>query len=298
MHTLISTKSLKLRNLIKKIYAANSLLPLNRKQHQVAQPLVRLETKIRAVSSLLLHNRRRRKVALPIRNQATQKNESRRTHAHLSLEQAERIAVFFGLSEEETHYFLVLIQYDRVGTESLKRYFSKQTKALLNKRTQLKNRVESGAELPADAQMIFFSSWIYPAIHLLTRMPQFSKPDAIARRLDLPVNVVEGVLQFLESAGLVQRPRGTIQAGPTRMHLPHDSPLIGKHHINWRMRSIRDLEQMREESLHYSSVVTLSKKDVVALKETLMKTVESAKQAIQDSPDEVLYSLCLDFFEV
>lgn len=218
--------------------------------------------------------------------------------AHLSLEQAERVSAFLGLSEDETHFFLLLIQQDRAGTESLRRYFSKQVKVTLNLRTQLKNRVDKGVDLPLDAQVTYFSSWIYPSVHLLTRISSFSKPETISRRLGLPLRVVEEVLQFLESVGLIAREKGRFAAGPSRMHLPHDSPLVAKHHLNWRMKSIRDLEQVNEESLHYSSVVTLSKEDVTHIKEMLMKTVETAKQAIQTSSDEVLYCFCLDFFEV
>ena len=55
--------------------------------------------------------------------------------AHLSAEQAEKLAHFFKFSEEETGYFILLVQKDRAGTESLRKHclrqISKSTKSTL-----------------------------------------------------------------------------------------------------------------------------------------------------------------------
>jgi uncharacterized protein (TIGR02147 family) len=218
--------------------------------------------------------------------------------AHLSLEQAERIAGFLELAEEEMSYFLLLIQRERAGTEALKRFFSKQLKAMKDKRAQLKNRLSAPTELSAEAQATYFSSWIFPAVHLLVRMPEFGSREAIAKRLSLTSESVEEALQFLSSIGLVARKGERYFVGTSRMHLPHDSPLISKHHINWRLRAIRDLEIRRDESLHYSSAITISKKDAAAIRDQLLAAIESVTEVIKDSADEALYSFCLDFFEL
>lgn len=218
--------------------------------------------------------------------------------AHLSLEQGERIAAFLGLGEDEQLYFLLLLQKDRAGTESLRRIFQKQIQALAKKNSQLKSRIEPGQALALEAQATYFSSWIYAAVHLLARLPEFQGVDALARRLGLPPTTIEETRTFLESVGLLRREQARWTAGEARMHLPHDSPLISRHHIGWRLRAIRALEMRRDENLHYSSAVTISKKDALFLREMLLKTIESAKQVIKGSEDEVFYSLNLDFFEV
>jgi hypothetical protein len=75
--------------------------------------------------------------------------------------------------------------------------------------------------------------------------------------------------------------------------------MISKHHINWRLQAIRSLERKDMDGvLHYSSVVTISKKDVIEIKSLLVKAIESSKAIVRDSKEEELHSLCLDFFKV
>lgn len=218
--------------------------------------------------------------------------------AHLSAEQAEKLAQFLKFSEEETGYFLLLVQKDRAGTESLHRHCLKQIKKTQDYRAQLKNRVDAKTELNAEAQATYFSSWLYSAIHVLTTIPEFQKRSKIADHLKLPLPVIDDALKFLSAVQLVKDEGGALKPGIARMHLPHDSPLVSKHHINWRMQAVRDLELHSDESLHYSSCVSLSRKDAVVIREQLLKTIESIKRQIKTSPEEVLFSFCLDLFEI
>lgn len=218
--------------------------------------------------------------------------------SHLSLEQSERLAGFFQLSEEETEFFFLLVQKDRAGSETLKRYFLKQIKKIQNRRAQLKNRVGEKAILNLDAQATYFSSWIYSAIHVLATIFEYQSKESISRRLQLPTAILNETLAFLISSDLLIEENGKLKSGSARMHLPHDSPLISKHHMNWRLRAIRDLEIRRDDNLHYSSCVSISQKDVVVIREQLLRAIEATKKIIKGSSEEMLYSFCLDFFEV
>jgi len=218
--------------------------------------------------------------------------------AHLSAEQAEKLAHFFKFSEEETGYFILLVQKDRAGTESLRKHCLRQISKIQEQRAQLKNRVEAKTQLNSEAQSTYFSSWIYSAIHVLTTIPEFQNRERIATHLQLPLSVVDEVLKFLVSVQLVINEKGRLKPGIARMHLPHDSPVISKHHINWRLQSVRDLELRNDESLHYSSCVSLSKKDAAAIRKQLLSSIESIKAKVKESSEEVLYSFCLDLFEI
>ena len=48
---------------------------------------------------------------------------------------------FLGHATDEAHYFLLLIQHERAGTPSLRRYFSEQIEQVHLKRLVLKERV-------------------------------------------------------------------------------------------------------------------------------------------------------------
>ena len=106
------------------------------------------------------------------------------------------------------------------------------------------------------------------------------------------------VAAFLCSIGLTVQSRGRLQPGQARIFLGSDSPSIGKHHTNWRMRAIDSLDRVHNADLHLSTVVSLSKKDVGRVKEMLIKNLETARAVIKESPAEELHCLALDFFQV
>lgn len=218
--------------------------------------------------------------------------------AHLSAEQAEKLAQFFKFTEDETEYFLLLVQKDRAGTETLRIHCLRKIGKIQDHRAQLKSRIDPEVQLKSAAQVTYFSSWIYSAVHVLTTIPTFQTRERISSRLQLPLPVIDEVLKFLVASQLVKKDGGTLKPGMARLHLPHDSPLVGRHHINWRLQAIRDLEIRNDESLHYSSCVSISKKDAADIREQLLKMIERAKAQIKASPEEELYSLCLDFFEL
>ena len=58
------------------------------------------------------------------------------------------------------------------------------------------------------------------------------------------------------------------------------------------------VDQAKDEDLHYSTVVTLSEQDFRKIKESLLQTIEEARETIRKSPEEKLCSFCVDFYEL
>lgn len=218
--------------------------------------------------------------------------------AQLSLEQAERLHKVFGLSSEELEFFLLLVEKERAGTSSLRDFFNKKIAAILKQRAQLKNRIQSSVDLTKDVQVKYFSSWIYAAVHVATTIPRLNSMALIAKELKLEQATVREALQFLERHGLIEQSEKSFKPGQARMHLPHDSDLISKHHQNWRVESLKALGNIKETDLHYSSIVSISKKDFIVIREILLNTIQASKETIRSSSEEILASFCVDFFNV
>lgn len=123
-------------------------------------------------------------------------------------------------------------------------------------------------------------------------------PESIARHLRLPVLQVKEALEFLTSVGLAVHEDGRWRVGTARMHLPADSPLIAKHHTNWRMQAINSFYRRAGDDLHYSSLVTLSDADLLKAKARLIEAIEEVKAIIKDSPGEGVHCFTLDFFRL
>jgi len=84
--------------------------------------------------------------------------------SHLTLEQAEAANRFFGHNREESHGFLLLVQMERAGTPTLRRYFRAQLEDFRKSRLILKNRISEESKLSLEDQTLFFSQWYYSAI--------------------------------------------------------------------------------------------------------------------------------------
>jgi uncharacterized protein (TIGR02147 family) len=216
--------------------------------------------------------------------------------AHFSLEQAELINPFFGHTKAESDYFLLMIQFARAGTASLRKHFQEQMKSLSEKRFLLKDRLKFKKILSKEDQATFYSSWYYGAIHVLVSVPRCSTAQGIAEYLALPLDRVRETLEFLLSVNLVTLTNGRYQIGTSHIHLGSDSPMISKHHTNWRLQAMRSLDLQKKEDMHYSSVMTVSLEDSVKVRELLVKAIEDIRAVIRNSDNEACFAYAIDFF--
>jgi uncharacterized protein (TIGR02147 family) len=216
--------------------------------------------------------------------------------AHFSLEQGEQVGRFLGLSGDQTRYFLLLIQRARAGTATLRRMFEEELSALKEKQFVLKDRLEFKRALSREDQATFYSSWHYGAIHVLVSVPGCHTERGMADYLGLPASRVAEVLGFLTEVGLVDRRADKYVIGTTHIHLEHDSPMISKHHANWRLQALRSLDLPGPRDLHYSSVVTVSRADADRVREALVRAIEDVRAIVRPSPSEEGFCYAIDFF--
>lgn len=218
--------------------------------------------------------------------------------AHFSQEQAEAASRFFGLSQTETEFLLLLVQYNRAGTQSLKKLYERWILERQEKLTALKSRLKMPDSLEGEAEARYYSSWHYGAIHVLLSIHEFQTREAITKKLGLPLSKVDEVLLFLIESGLCKKEGLKYSIVRPLIHLDKNSPLISKHHTNWRLRTIMALDEFNTNNLHYSSVFTLSKKDYERVKEILSKSLSESLKLITESPEEELGVLCLDLIKL
>jgi len=217
--------------------------------------------------------------------------------AHFSLEQGERINRFFAHSKEQSLFFLFLIQSARAGTAALRAIFDEQIYSLKEKQFVLKDRLEFKKTLTREDQATFYSSWHYGAIHVLVSVPGCHTQRGLSDYLGIPIQRVTEVLQFLQGIGLVARDeRGHFKVGTTHIHLEHNSPMISKHHTNWRLQAMQSLDQVSTRDLHYSSVITASRADADQIREILVGAIERIRAVVKDSRDEDGFCYTIDFF--
>jgi len=216
---------------------------------------------------------------------------------HFTPEQAHSVSAYLELSEIESEYFRLLVDVERAGTLPLRKAIAKKIAKIKTEAQELVNRVPRDVQLSEADKAVFYSNWYYSAIRMCTSIPELQTIDAIARRSGLPKEKVRQTLQFLIETGLCVFNENHYEIGPSRTYLESSSPLIQRHHANWRLKAMQNHEHLKENDLAYTGVMSLSVRDRAKVRESLAKVIESTASMAVDSPSETGACLLIDWFE-
>lgn len=215
----------------------------------------------------------------------------------LSLEQANILSNYFGLTDLEKEYFFLLVQKARTSNHELIRYYDQKLDKIAKEGLQVKNIVDN-KRLSEETQSLFYSNWYYSAIRLSTLIPGNESADKIAAHLGLPIHVVQKVIGFLLQNQLVVEEKGKLKIGPQRTHIEATSPFVNRHHINWRLKGIEHMDNLHEDELFYTSPMTLSRSSMKEIKKMLLNFVVEMSKEVKEAKDEKIACLNIDFFEL
>lgn len=215
-----------------------------------------------------------------------------------TMEQAFLVSRFLAHTPVESKYFLLLVEISRSGHHELKVFFHKQLDEIKLSRQNLKKRLSNTDDIPEEAQHVYYSSWIYAAIHVALSTAKYNSPKELAERFHLPKDLVVEVINFLESIGLIEVKKGIYQLTKKSLYLGKNSVFVQRHHINWRSQSLQSVEKNLTEDFHYSNVTAIAKKDFEKIKELYIQTIEKSRQIIGPSKEEEVYAITLDVFKL
>ncbi|NUM88668.1 MAG: DUF4423 domain-containing protein [Bdellovibrionales bacterium] len=217
---------------------------------------------------------------------------------HFNLEQGILISRTLRHNEDESQFFLLLIQYERAGTKDLREFLLRQIQAQQAKRLLIRERVKVQPQLSMEDQLHYYSEWYYVAAHILSSIPDYQDMTSPLDGLGISPDITARVMDFLVRTGLVEKQGTRYAVGKSRVHLPGDSPLISKHHANWRIQALRSLDRNLDRDLHYTSVVSVSRNDVKRLMALLIDAIEKYNAIVAPSPEEECRCLTVDFFKI
>lgn len=216
----------------------------------------------------------------------------------LSTEQAMELADYLGFSRLESDYFLILVQKERAGTHKLKEYFEVKRVELVDKSKDLKNRMVNNKILTEEAKAMFYSNWFYSGIRLASSIPTLNTPEQIAQYLNLPLPTVHRVLEFLLTQGLVAQTDKGLDMGPARTHIEASSPLVSRHHMNWRNKALQRIDKFTNKELFFTGPVVFSEGAQEEVREILIQAIEKLMKVVQEAPSEKLSCINIDLFNV
>lgn len=215
---------------------------------------------------------------------------------HLTPDQAYAAAKFFGFSEIETDYFLQLVELERCGSPGLQAHIGRKLELLRKESLQLRSSLKVEPTISRESALVYYSSWIYPAAHVLCMIRPFSQLE-IGAELSLSPAVVTETVGKLRHMGLLKLQGKNWAAATAKVHLPSDDSLARLAHQSWRLRAAQRLQEPHTDGFHYSAVHCLSREDVATIQRKLKDAVLDCRQVIERSPSETIAVFCLDWFE-
>jgi uncharacterized protein (TIGR02147 family) len=217
----------------------------------------------------------------------------------LSLEQADLANEFLEHSKSEGEFFLLLVSRDRAGSHRLRKHFDEQIEQQRAKANQLVARLgQRGQVVSPEAKGIYYSSWIYSAIHVACTIEKLQTRNKLAQHLRLPSDLVAEVLHFLIENQLLKKEDERYLPTETWLRLDKASPHIIKHHSHWRQKAIESLELETAEDLHYSGVFSMDAATAAIIKENFLEFFKKQQILIAAAPEEELFSIGIDLFRL
>lgn len=218
--------------------------------------------------------------------------------AELSSEQIFRAADFYSLSEEEKEFLILLHHQNRAGTSELKKYYGEKLEKIKQARLNISTRLGQDHALNEKERSLYYSSWIYAAMHMAVAIPGLNNRVRLRRVFKIGNKQFNEALKFLLETGLISESGGNFSVGLTRVRLGNDSAWIVKHHTNWRLRAIENLEKENINDLHYSGVLTLSDDDAKKIKDIMLENLKVKLDIADKSKEEKVYVLNFDLFNL
>lgn len=214
----------------------------------------------------------------------------------ISPEQGFKICTFLNLNQNETEYFLTMVQIERADVQEYKAHLTTKLMTLRENAQKLANRVSYEKQLSVEEQATFYSDWTYLACRLCVGLGK-NTIKSMGKYLGITEGQVEQVTGFLVRAGFLKHLEGKFSRIKQSTHLSSDSPWVKTHHRNWRMRAIEKVGQSTS-NMHYSAPMTISRADFYKIKELLIKTITEVDAIMEPSESETLVCLNIDWFHV
>lgn len=240
-----------------------------------------------------------RKLSLATGIHSTTLSQTVKGDRPFSLEQVATICQYLGLNELETKYAILLAQAERAGNPALRDFFHAELKAVKQQASELVHVIKRDKTLSEAEKAIFYSNWYYSAIAVFSSIPGLQNASSLSAKTGLSKQTMNRALEFLVKSGICTEKNGKIEPGTNSTHLESKSPLVARHHGNWRIKAMErhpNLDQ--EEELAYSSPMSLSKSDAKRIRALLMDLVKEVGAIRDPSPCEEGYVLNIDWIKM
>ncbi len=219
------------------------------------------------------------------------------THVQLTPDHALGLCDFLKFNEDETQYFLLLVDHARAGSNRLKQRIQNHLKEIRERNTTLEKKIAANVIQATEQHYLYYSNWIYAGVHIAVSIPQLQTASALAAHFRMPVEFITKILNDLESMKLIEKNGNKWDYAAGEQHLSRKSALISLHHNNWRNQAVLSSQMQPEKNYHYTGISSISRYDYQIISDILLEVTEKIRKIISVSKEEELICLNMDFFK-
>lgn len=215
----------------------------------------------------------------------------------LSLDQAMALATYWGLSIDDTEYWLELVALSRAATHELKTFHQQKLKKLKAEKLSLKKDFSAAKTLQPLDQAIFYSHWMYSAIRIMISIPEEknNSPYTLSKKLNIPLTMVNQAIDFLLQSGLIQWSGDNLVITDKVTQIKNHSPSAFNHYRNWRLKALERVHLFGDTESMVTATVSISRKNAAAVNELIKKFTLEVKKLIDESHPEEFRCLNIDW---
>ena len=239
-----------------------------------------------------------RKIAAYLRIHPTRMSQIFTGKVDFTPEQAALLSAYLNLNENESEFFLTLVDLARAGNEELRRNLRRRLAKLKESTRDLATSLPRDKTLKNEHKAVFYSSWKYSAVRLASGISGTNSIEALSRRLQLSPSEIMPVVEFLLSVGLCVNEDGKIRMGPASTHLESHSPFISRHHSNWRLRAMNRHDVMSRRELAYTGPMVIDENAQETIRQLLVEMIQKITRTAIDAHSEKLMCLNIDWLEM
>lgn len=218
-------------------------------------------------------------------------------HVHLSHDHALALCQHWRFDKDETQYFLDLVSFARAGTPALRKFLQTKLEEARRHQQEPSERFR-WATVTGEIENLYYSSWLYGAMHVASDVPEFQTVAGMARRFRIDESEAALLTRTLCEMGLIADQGGKFSPRNVRLHLAKGSPVLQSHHTNWRLKALESSRNPLNDGLHYASVFAMERRLFEELRRRLLDSVAAMNEDIARSASEDVFAFSLDLFRV
>jgi uncharacterized protein (TIGR02147 family) len=216
----------------------------------------------------------------------------------LKEEYALPINALFQHTELEGDYFIALVSVDRATNHQMKQYYKKKAREIRERLKELVQATDLTKIIDHEALFEeYYSSWIYTAVHALSGVIGIDS-EILKQKLQISDGTATKVLKYLAKMELIVQEGQYFRHSGLGLHLPKENKWVNRHHINWKIKTAETLNRGESRGLHYTSVATMSSKEMELVKQIIYATIQEIRHHIAKAKDEEVYCYSIDFYPV